>query len=217
MEYRPIIIGINSRGGRRMKPIIFSTAMVRESIDGRKTQTRRVIKPQPLSSNDDTAAHNNLIFFKDWPHKVICQSVDGKYVVSKYEQYKKGQILWVRETWNSVGLDNYVYRADYDNDFHQKWKPSIFMPRKAARLFLRVKRVGVEKIQEIATDDIIAEGIRDVPHNKYRDPILRKSFSGLWDLINKKRGYGWDVDPWVWVIEFESCSLPELPGCFNDF
>lgn len=185
------------------KPILFSTMMVRAIIEGRKTQTRRVFKPKTLKYRDYLIAYG------------VTSSFVQMYLTRRYGPYKKGQILWVRETWRNTGREGhepeYCYRANmqeqHDNSYDvAKWKPSIFMPKKAARLFLRVKKVCMAQIQDISSDDIIAEGIRDIPPNEYRDQILRKSFSELWDLINKKRGYGWDVNPWVWVIKFEKSS-----------
>jgi hypothetical protein len=195
------------------KPIIFSGEMVRAVLDGRKTQTRRVIKvPKPYDYGDD--------------------GIDVLWVTGEIKcPYQKGDKLWVRETFGYVSDHRVVYRADYDNlDELFKdvtWKPSIHMPRWASRITLLVKDVRVEQIQDISGDDCFAEGIdeesevynisqnildnwgafpegssHDIP-----DSLPEKAaFRELWDSINTKRGYGWDVNPWVWVVEFERCE-----------
>jgi hypothetical protein len=129
-----------------------------------------------------------------------------------FSRYKVGDVLWVRETWMKIpwmyenGGDEkvkYFYRADGEIDEQphltsdDKWKPSIFMPREASRIFLEVKGVRVEKVQKISTKDAEAEGIeeraRTTPKQEFRE---------LWDFINKKRGYGWEENPWVYVYKF---------------
>ena len=175
-----------------MKPILFSTPMVQAILDGRKTQTRRVIKIDDAPEN--------------WR-----KSLAGS-------RYKPSDILWVRETWADV-FGKYEYRADYsesENTYRvkrygttiAKWRPAIFMPRAAARIFLRVTDVRVERLQDITEDDATAEGLRigigGAPCFSCRD-----AFAELWDKLNAKRGYGWDTNPWVWVIEFERCEKPD--------
>lgn len=129
--------------------------------------------------------------------------------------YQPGDILWVRETFYHAyatttvnGLEyvlenTYYYKADYPSDkLNPPWKPSIFMPREAARIFLRVTNVRVERLSEITEEDAIAEGIRigigGMPYFS-----CREAFAALWNSLNAKRGYGWDSNPWVWVISFE--------------
>jgi hypothetical protein len=145
-------------------------------------------------------------------------------------KYQPGDILWVRETWfeNEECL---LYKASkYENtkEYHGrngwvqiKWRPSIFMPREAARIFLRVTNVRVERLQEITEEDAIAEGISWLDEACYSNngwtptlydpdsggsPVFRDGFTALWDSINAKRGYSWDTNPWVWVYEFEDIS-----------
>lgn len=136
--------------------------------------------------------------------------------------YKPGDILWVRESWADLrgmgfGDDprtdkpwNFAYRADTkpgsDGDmvrieYGVKWRPSIHMPKKAARLFLEVKNIRVERLQNITEEDAWAEGCdANIPDGK---PCAVAWFHGLWQKLNAKRGYGWDTNPWVWVIEFK--------------
>lgn len=171
------------------KPILFSTEMVRAILDGRKTQTRRVVKPSVFEKGTN--------WFWN-PNENICLA-----------QYRKGDVLWVRETWAKD--DTYYYKADGScGDRCGKWKPSIHMPKEAARIWLEVTDVRVERLQEITEEAARAEGITRVEDGKWESefrlgwfdrPI--KAFRALWDSLNAKRGYGWETNPWVWVIEFE--------------
>lgn len=129
--------------------------------------------------------------------------------------YQLEDILYVRETWcKSPFTDNYIYRADgerelfsqsYDSEIMDDtvwtWKPSIHMPKEAARIFLKVKDVLVERLQDIDDDGVVAEGLK-----------IGYPFDELWNSTIKKADtelYGWDANPWVWVIEFERCEKPE--------
>lgn len=128
--------------------------------------------------------------------------------------YQQGDILYVRETWGhpiSLNSDKqYVFRADkiaeigFKNDSHI-WHPSIHMPKEAARIWLRVTDVRVERLQDMTDDDAEAEGCFD-----YTSTAL--GFPDVWDSTIKKSDidrYGWDANPWVWVIEFERCDKPK--------
>jgi len=192
-----------------MKPIIFSTPMVQAILDGRKTQTRRAIKPQPSSGV------RKSVFVKSG-----IEDGHGREIKPKYQP---GDILWVRETWSKDENGEYVYRTNYgtteDDSFPPsmfKWKPSIHMPREAARIFLKVTNVRVERLQDITEEDAIAEGVKDPYEYQspeyYEQPNLRgfeinkSAFAGCWDSIYSKRGYGWESNPWVWVVAFEKIS-----------
>lgn len=192
------------------KPIIFSGEMVRAILDGRKTQTRRVIKPQPESYRGSTVPEGLLVYTPYRP--------------------KPGDRLWVREKFAVVhGVselpndeDVLIYGADANDavgiiDFVKAWRPSIFMPRVYSRITLEIVSVRVERLQDIDDNDAVSEGIRDVCHcGDYVDehgyssghsavPMLgwaTENFSGLWDSINGKR-YPWELNPWVWVVEFK--------------
>jgi len=207
-----------NKGEVEMKPIIFNTLMVQAILDGRKTQTRRVIKPQPNSKAEYKGTEIGKHVFET--------DIDMWHIKSPYQP---GQVLWVRETWSMIDdmpYDNYVYRTDYgtteDDSFPPsmfKWKPSIHMPREAARIFLRVKTVRVERLHDITENDARNEGVKD-PYD-YQEPsyynqphvrgmeINKSAFAGLWDSLNAKRGYGWDTNPWVWVVAFEKISKEE--------
>lgn len=185
------------------RPILFSTPMVKAILDGRKTMTRRVMKPQPEEGaylhhyEDDGIAFANPCVF----HKY-------RYVV--------GDRLWVRETFHIVPPNMIFYKTDPENKAKTGWKPSIFMPRCASRITLEITSIKVERLQDITEDDAIKEGIPDKYSsysNEYqiwsesRKKYLSghtaiKVFEQLWNSINGKK-YPWAADPWVFAIEFK--------------
>lgn len=194
------------------KPILFNTEMVRAILEGRKTQTRRVIKP--IYNKDYNRFSRMSIFsaikkFDPWWHGVDYDG--GIFVNDPIEQprYQPGDILWVRETWQLLPSGfierppemKYIYKATHElSDECAKWRPSIHMSREAARIFLRVTDVRAERLRDITISDCIAEGIPKV--HGMRSEIINW-YNELWDTLNAKRGYGWDTNPWVWVITFE--------------
>jgi hypothetical protein len=193
--------------------------MTRAILEGRKTMTRRVIKPQPQIDND-----------KMW-HWRDCQWMDGglgfpKSGVDDYSGYKAGDILWVREAWKSVDINTdgksikIQYAADKsikecifsDSDRYRRFgdltrgvRPSISMPREAARIFLKVTDVRVERLRDISGFDCEAEGIGE-PYGCRSDSDyefkMRTAYKDLWNTLDAKRGYSWESNPWVWVISF---------------
>lgn len=211
-----------------IKPILFNTEMVRAILDGRKTCTRRLIKPQP-----DKKHIYPLGFVTDSTEKkeVGCFGFAAneyggsiQYVKPPY-RYAPGDILYVRETWKKAPNGYYYYEDWQRNDIADitKWKPSIYMPKEAARIWLKVMNVRVERLQEITDEQAKREGIQydECPtgfawkqetdmHNCYTTPI--GAMQALWNSTIKKSDldrYGWDASPWVWVIEFELCEKPE--------
>jgi hypothetical protein len=191
------------------KPILFSTPMVQSIFKDRKSQTRRVIKfPEGMTGRLPESGFEGNEPYLFYPGGI------------KRPSYKTGDTLWVRETWCYSPCDceypcnhkGYMYKADGWTD-DAKWKPSIHMPRKAARLFLTVKNIRVERLHDITEEDAMAEGVGndEDPYWKLScndpdsggSPTYKKSFEYLWDLINSKRGYGWEQNSWVWVVEFE--------------
>nr|DAG01133.1 MAG TPA: ASCH domain protein [Myoviridae sp. ctEtC12] len=186
-----------------MKPILFNTEMVRAILDDRKSVTRRVVKPGHLRVLDSQ-------YHKEHPE------VPDKTLLEKLclPPYQPGDTLWVRETWNGDWCDHYIYKADGGSAkaagyaAEPKWRPSIHMPREAARLFLRVKEVSVEKLREISALSAMDEGVTD-----WND------FVRLWNTTIKSADlplYGWDANPWVWVIEFERIGKDEALGGGGD-
>lgn len=194
-----------------VKPILFNTEMVNVILDGRKTVTRRVIKPVHLQVLESQ-------------YHIEHPEVSEKILIKKLcdPPYKKGDILYVRETWNFLPfLKEYIYKADapstigYKDDIGKiKWRPSIHMPKEAARIWLRVTDVQVERLQEITIDGIQNEGIDTTSASDYRAMTMATMrFSYLWNSTIKKADrsiYSWNINPWVWVIDFERCEKPEL-------
>ena len=209
-----------------MKPILFNTTMVRAILDGRKTVTRRVIKDDMLTKIDQWGysafTPKGSISCRGWRE-------DGKYRERFFKlPYSVGDILYVRETWNALRIGNaksgiktfYWYKADTDDENpDDKWRPSIHMPKEAARLFLRVTNIRVEKLQDMTIDDANKEGIslsflRAVTegNGSTTEDYSLETFETIWDSTIKKRDiakYGWFANPYVWVIEFERCMMQE--------
>ncbi|MBY0483473.1 hypothetical protein [Nitrosomonas sp.] len=184
------------------RPILFNGEMVRALLDGRKTQTRRVCKGQrELSNNHD-------------------------FQLDRCPFGKSGDRLWVRETWQGPLFDDEIpedwnsdkyktpeycyYKAsgdscdftDADDNFVERWSPSIHMPRWASRILLEVTNVRVERLQDISEEDAIAEGIISPMFGSDLDRMqYRAGFQNLWESINGKGS--WDLNPWVWCITFE--------------
>lgn len=203
-----------------MKPILFNTEMVRAILDGRKTTTRRVIKPQPMKKYcggiiTDSYKKSDIgkVVFSD-EENMIC----GKPELVTKMPYKINDILYVRETWNENPAhdtnENFeglppkeqfaIYKAT-SPEFSGGWRPSIFMPKEAARIFLRVKGVRAERLQNITDEEAENEGCTDATSTAM-------GFFDVWDSTIKKSDrdkYGWNANPWVWVISFEQCKKPE--------
>jgi hypothetical protein len=204
----------------KFKPILFSTPMVQAILDGRKTQTRRIIKPLLGATGvKDVYRRPDGLFIGT--HLPVGQGVGITHPFAS--KYQIGDILWVRETWNYSGGEangKYVFRATTLDGSDYLWKPSIFMPRAAARIFLEVTDVRAERLKSISWEDAIAEGcsIHDVdPMNPqafiYKYPGAKEatfspihSFESLWQSINGPES--WDANPWVWVYEFKRVEKP---------
>jgi len=183
-----------------MKPILFNTEMTIALLDGRKTQTRRKID-RDISNNFDVVVDGTVIVY-------INPTTGDRYKPQDTAKYQVGDILWVRETFCLDWCDQFIYKADggcgKDAGFSSepKWKPSIHMPRKAARLFLKVTDVRVEKLDYISIDDALAEGFEN---DGDFDSI--HLFASTWDSIDTKPGDRFDDSPWVWVYEFERLEV----------
>lgn len=204
------------------KPILFSGAMVRAILEGHKTQTRRVLKGIALEMLGDGFTAE---YVADTGNAAWCP------------YGRPGDRIWVRETFSRCGCDGctkawpmpwplgkdnhpVLYRATRNGTSGLVWRPSIFMPRWASRITLEVTKVRVERVQEISEEDANAEGLTSnyqdgiacssIPpeRHKWHQP-KRVFFSALWDSLNAKRGFGWDANPWVWVIEFTSGARVE--------
>lgn len=200
-----------------IKPILFNTKMVRAILDGRKDATRRIVK----GFIPDDAVWGYTAFT---PKGYI--SCRGTFADGYGEKFFKlpcepGDILYVRETWKKAPNGYYYYEDWQKDDIADvtKWKPSIHMPKEAARIWLKVTNVRVERLQEITENGAKAEGAIDnrgfihSPENEYdRIHTAREHFIKIWNSTIKKSDldrYSWDVNPYVWVIEFERCEKPE--------
>ena len=203
-----------------IKPILFSTEMVRAILDGRKTCTRRIVKD---GIPDDAMWGYRAFTPKGY---ITCRGVyaDG-YGEGFYKlPYKPGDILYVRETWCGLPVNEaghfrghpiYYYKADGDlrpEGWIGAWHPSIHMPKEAARIWLKVTDVRVERLQDITSEQIYREGTEVEEPFVLNGEEKRYAFSVLWNSTIKKSDldrYGWEANPWVWVIEFERCEKPE--------
>ena len=191
----------------QMKPILFNTEMVRAILDGRKTVTRRIIKPQPKS---EVVFHLGI-----WQETQMC--ANGLRVLTP--PFKVGDVLYVRETWGQtadlpgISEEATVYAADFTDrelahlkDKHFRWRPSIHMPKELARLFLKVTAVRVERLHNMRLADALAEGIIAEVGATW------EKWCNLWNSTIPKEelaACGWKANPWVWVIQFEVCEKPE--------
>ena len=203
-----------------MKPILFNTKMVRATLAGMKTATRRLIKDPFYIDDEDACRKSGMAVHKG------TSITDGM----PYPEilYEVGEILYVRETWATTEDGHvYLYRADANpaeggcirdkaGKLHApRWRPSIHMPKEAARIFLRVTGVRVERLQEIDAEGVLAEGMTSGAAVCGDMEIAAKEFALLWNRTIKPEKldiYGWEANPWVWVIEFEQISREEARG-----
>ncbi len=195
-----------------IKPILFNTEMVRAILDGRKDATRRIVK----GFIPDDAVWGYTAFT---PKGYI--SCRGTFADGYGEKFFKlpcepGDILYVRETWKKAPNGYYYYEDWQRNDIADvtKWKPSIHMPKEAARIWLKVTDVRVERLQDITVEDALAEGMDKYIrlNGELDENSIITSFIGIWNSTIKKSDldrYGWDASPYVWIIEFERCEKPE--------
>lgn len=208
-----------------IKPILFNTEMVRAILDGRKNCTRRICKdaneytvPDMDFYNADRrtyAVHN----FANREHSEQLSTAERACPICP------GDILYVRETWCALPVNeaghmrgySIYYRADGDlrpEGWRGKWRPSTQMPKEAARIWLKVTDVRVERLQEISAESALAEGADKYIHTngELDENMTITSFIGIWNGTIKKSDlnrYGWDANPYVWMIEFERCEKPE--------
>ena len=228
-----------------IKPILFNTEMVRAILDGRKSCTRRIVKPQQfigmLPDKCKNGAPEEFLKEKKLMFKPYCDMTDIELINTAYKApYQSGDILYVRETWawcpcwdcglnveeTGCGYEEerrynnekkeygcYIYRASCaDNEYPSAdtWHPSIHMPKEAARIWLKVTNVRVERLQEMWASDVSKEGIYFTKPTTADEMLM--AFAKLWNSTIKKSDldcHGWDANPWVWVIEFERCEKPE--------
>ena len=205
----------------RVLPILFNTEMVRAILDGRKTVTRRLIKSQPPYDVQCPLGYCTDGYKSEIGKFAFGSHKDGGKMIFCKPPYQPGDILYVRETWGEGYEEGtYIYRADdklaglptFKESSKLIYHPSIHMPKEVARIWLKVTDVRVELLQEITSEQIGREGVEvEYPH-VLNGEEKRYAFSTLWNSTVKKSDldrYGWNANPWVWVIEFERCEKPE--------
>lgn len=190
------------------RPILFSDEMVRAILDGRKTQTRRIVKPQPSSYTERILYEDGLFHPCDFPSQngiaVPCEAA------IKCPYGKVSDRLWVREAWANFAREYKAnkaavcYRASWP-ELSEKWKPSIHMRRAHSRINLEITNIRVQRVQDITEEDAEKEGaiLRNCGHD-YIQKIksYRTGFVYLWQSIHEEPDRRWESNPWVWVIEF---------------
>ena len=188
-----------------IKPILFNTLMVRAILNGRKTVTRRVIQ-------------GNIVYKCDIDHDGTLLDYEDCYgdfiAPEKLCRYQPGDILYVRESFGQIARHIFWYKATPPKGCENLlWKPSIFMPKEAARIWLKVTDVRSDRLQNMERIDFLNEGLRLPEDEQHVDLLLKAEFKGLWNSTVKKQDlgkYGWDANPYVWVIDFEQCKKPEI-------
>jgi len=207
----------------KTKPILFSTLMVQAILNGTKTQTRRIVKPLPLTLNYGKVNYKG--------RELTLNSL------ANHAKYQKDDILWVRETFAHTKQANinpiypeygYVYKAtdqEWEDYLGWKWKPSLFMPKEACRLFLKVTDVHVERLQDISESDARAEGSRgSISIDKLCKHVDNCRKTSMHETLQSMDGYqlgfldiwadihgldSWNANPWVWVYKFKRCERPK--------
>lgn len=227
----------------RVLPILFNSEMVQAILDGRKTCTRRLIKPQPKMKLCYTFAGRNLgkwgypsksaheFWGEEWKRPDTIGDKDERYHWTP--PYHTDDILYVRETWQeccrkypeNAGHSKYCFKASLNDSAYYgcieecgticKMRPSIHMPKKAARIWLKITNVRVERLQDITEEQAEKEGASPMttPNIQGVGRTYIQGFGELWNSTvdkNKMQQYGWNANPYVWVIEFERCEKPEV-------
>jgi hypothetical protein len=227
--------GFTQEMEEKMKPILFSAPMVQAILAGRKTMTRRVIKfpkgayPHWYHGQNEGGTHDFMFgeisngCCLDWS-----DAIKSPYKAGDVLWVRETWGIGTRSDPDQGWVDGIELKADeafideieslplyhtgnealfelYSNDESKGWHPSIHMPREAARLFLRVTSVRVERVQDIRHEEVLAEGISECKGRTEEEDCecATIKYAKLWDSLNAKRGYGWDNNPWVWVISFE--------------
>lgn len=215
-------------------PMLFSAPMVQAIMEGRKTQTRRLVDAPDLIAAPDRFRFIGDSVGRDFPRPAIkyddrvwyewqlTNSNEASWV--ERCRWEKGDLLWVRETWRGIDQDygqpRYEYKATETINVSEKWKPSIHMPKEAARIWLQVESVRAELLQDITEDDAISEGVEKMgefvfPYKHYASGAAscidaKTSFRTLWQAINGDES--WVLNPWVWVISFKVLSTTGKPS-----
>lgn len=225
------------RRERREWPLLMKPYLLRATFDDYKVQTRRVVsprnslldgKPWPRSIKPgdliwENARTNNIRLASGKLKAEILIRHKSGWLLTITPKYQAGDLLWVKEAWGALHqfdvlkpseIPNYaeiLYRLDqHDHPSVWKWRSPLFMPKRCCRLWLTIYEVGAERIQEITTESIIAEGLSSSLREHDAVVDLLEQWIKLWNEINDDRGFGWDVNPWVWPIEY--ARLVRKPG-----
>lgn len=229
----------------RILPILFNTEMVQAILDNRKTVTRRIIKPSYRPDESGFQVLTNMGTKERWAEKIDEEEMrfdPPRYVIPPFQP---DCIMYVRETWafqcciecmniyeddscmigktstihedkDAISEGCYIYRADHPHPERIIWRPSIHMPKEAARIWLSVTDIKIQRLQEMTLDDFLQEGVVMLPE-AFNDPENvyqqgRTDFIDIWDSTIPKGQqalYGWAANPWIWAIEYERCEKPE--------
>lgn len=204
------------------KPILFNTGRTVDILEDRKTATRRILKLPRYIKKQENGLYALFAEGTCYENQHLEEIVD--YIKPPY---KVGDYMYVRETWGCYSAkwadaSYFLYRSDYPDgaktyeyDGHicdiPKWRPSIHMPKEAARIFLRVTDVRVERLQDMTLEDFLSEGVVlrpeafNDPENAYQQ--AKRIFIGIWDPTTNELQYKWEANPWAWVIEFERVEV----------
>lgn len=216
-------------------PMLFSTLMAQAIEENRKTKTRRTKGLETVTSNwafiemDESSDNSYARFYDSFFNDENNNPTDESYKTIKCPYGKPGDVIWVRETWQkrsddaiAKGFEKYYYKAGWNGCTEAGWKPNIHMPKTAARYFLKIKSITVEKLQDITEADAKAEGVEFIEsvesYVDYRFNYMKEnrmeffnqakdSFQSLWQSINGEES--WKDNPFVWVIEFERIEKPQ--------
>lgn len=209
--------------------ILFRTEMVLANLEGRKTQTRRTNGLKEINESPDMWEFKGFMRY-DTPEAIFTNRYTGVTLAVKCPYGGAGDVLWVRETWARENwqkidfdkpLKHILYKADNPNAFSVTgWKPSIHMPKAAARIWLQNESIGVERVLDISEQDAVSEGIKILEHQygeNYFDYLNEnftcnelQSYRSLWMKINGPDS--WAHNPWVWVIKYKLLSTTGKPN-----
>lgn len=201
-----------------MKPIIMSNGSVKAILAKKQSQTRRAVKPQPILVNE--SINGERLNFWSWKQHDSIHSNFSECLAAN-SPYQPGDLLWVKETWGTkVRYGSYkpsliptdakiYYRTDGEGQSGlNQWRPSIFMPKWVARIFLTVTEVRAERLNTISEEDVYAEGIKppdwlsNIDSWRIPEQVMREIFSEHWEKLNKP-AVSWEANPWVWVVQFK--------------
>lgn len=214
-------------------PILLSTQMVQARLDGRKNMTRRTKGLEIINKLPDNWEYVGKTPEHDVPYPINRGIIGNPWYqwtksIGKSETFiaqcpygQIGDVLWVRESFCKDINNNYVFKTMFGVSDSFKWKPSIYMPKAACRLFFEITDIRVERLQDISENDAISEGIEVLDgHSNYKNYLYgdgmnytyvktpKLSFCTLWKSINGEES--WEANPWVWVIEFKEIEKPKL-------